>query len=237
MKGNSITVVICDDEVRILKEMKAYVERIFRQSAYQGEVIAISDSAKLAERLETAQIDILLLDIDMPHINGMELAGAILEKRLPILLIFVTGKESLVYDSFQYQPFSFIRKSMYEKELEDTLLRAIRKLLSRDTIALRQGGVYMRLDLSDILYLEADGNYVKIVTEKETVRHRETLSHMEQQLDGKGFIRIHKGFLVNEQAVFRLLSDKVALTNGEELPIGRKSREETRKLLLRGFRI
>lgn len=237
MQNHKYSVVICDDERRILKELKTFVEEIFQRSPYEGEVRTVSEAAKLASCIEKEPIDILLLDIDMPYINGLELASLITEKQLPILLIFVSNQESLVYESFQYQPFSFIRKSMYQKELEQTILRAIKKLLSKELFVLRIGAELIRLNLQEIYYMEAAGNYVEIVTDKETIRYRETLSNMERQLAAKGFVRIHKGFLVNEQAVYRLMSDKVILSNGAELPIGRKAREQTRRLLIRSFRI
>ena len=143
----------------------------------------------------------------------------------------------MVYDSFQYHPFSFIRKSTYEKDLEETLLRAVKQLMSQEFITVHKGNEIQKLLLNEILYMEADGNYVQIVTNKDTIRHRVTLSNMEQQLKDKGFVRIHKGFLVNQEAVYRMTKDTVVLKNEEELPIGRNAREETRKQLMRSFRI
>lgn len=237
MRNNGITVAICDDEERILKELTKYLEQIFHRNSCHGMVLAFQQGKELLEQLEKRQIDILLLDIDMPYIDGMEIARMITEKQLPILLIFLTCKESLVYDSFQYRPFSFIRKSMYQKELESTLLRAFKHLPNRSELTVRQEGALIRLRIADILYCEADGNYVKIVTDTDRIRQRGTLADMEKQLSPHGFVRIHKGFLVNAEAVYRLLSDKVILLNGEELPIGRNGREKARMLLMRSFRI
>lgn len=237
MRNNGITVAICDDEERILKELKEYVEQIFYRNSCHGTVLTFQDGKELLEQLVKKQIDILLLDIDMPYIDGMEVARLITEKQLPILLIFVTCKESLVYDSFQYRPFSFIRKSLYQKELESTLLRAFKHLPNRSELTVRQDGALVRLRIADILYCEADGNYVKIVMNTDRIRQRGTLAEMEKQLSPHGFVRIHKGFLVNANAVYRLLSDKVILLNQEELPIGRNGREKARMLLMRSFRI
>ena len=237
MIHNGIQVVICDDEERILQELKNYVEKSFEKMSVPGTVCAFHDGRRLAKQLETMPIDILLLDIDMPYMDGMEIARLITERQLPILLIFVTCKESLVYDSFQYHPFSFIRKRRYEKELEETLLRAVEHLQTKRPLTLQRGSEHIRLELTDILYFEADGNYMKIVLRQETIRQRGTLVEMEKQLSNRGFVRIHKGFLVNQNAVYRLHMDKVVLVNGEELPIGRNGREATRKLLMRSFRI
>lgn len=237
MTKQCITVVICDDEVQILKKMESFVRQIFEKSGYCVEVLPVSNPVKLVKMLDEVSMDILLLDIDMPYVNGMEIAKLITEKELPILFLFVTSKEALVYDSFQYHPFSFIRKSTYEKDLEETLLRAVKHIMSQAFLTIQKGNELHKLLLSDILYMEADGNYVQIVTNKESIRQRATLGNMEKQLKDKGFVRIHKGFLVNQEAVYRLTMDTVVLKNEEELPIGRNAREETREQLMRSFRI
>lgn len=237
MNEYGIQVVICDDEERILLELKNYVEQSLAKMSVVGTVSTFSDGRRLVKALDTMPVDILLLDIDMPYMDGMEIARLITERQLPVLLIFVTCKESLVYDSFQYQPFSFIRKSRYEKELEETLRRAVGQLHKKKLLTLQRGSEHIRLQLDDILYFEADGNYMKIVMKEETMRQRGTLCDMEKQLANRGFVRIHKGFLVNQNAVYRLHADKVVLANGEELPIGRSGREEARNMLLRSFRI
>lgn len=237
MKENGIHVAICDDNVQVLKEIEEYIGSINENDIRDLCISTYSNPMVLLKHLDEAEIDILLLDIDMPYVNGMEIAKLILEKQLPILVIFLTSQESLVYDSFQYQPFSFIRKSMYQKELRDTLLRAINKLSKHKVLVVQQGGELQKIDLSTVLYIEADGNYIKIVTKTKTIRHRDTISGMERNLSSKGFVRIHKGFLVNSEAVYRINSDKVILINEEEIPIGRNGREEAKKALMRSFRI
>lgn len=234
MKENVIHVAICDDNLQILEEIEKYIKG--QKDICDLRISTYSNPLKLLKQLEQGGIDILLLDIDMPYVNGMEIAKQILEKHLQILVIFLTCQESMVYDSFQYRPFSFIRKSMYKQELKDTLLRAI-KHLSKNILVLQQGSELQKIDLSEILYIEADGNYVKLVTKKKTIRQRDTISGMEHELSSKGFVRVHKGFLVNQEAVYRLNSDKVILVNEEEIPIGRSMSKEAKSALMKGFRI
>ena len=107
------TVFICDDESRILSDI---TEKVKSELA-GAEISMFSNGVKLLERLSEARCDILLIDIDMPEFNGLEIAerlGALSEKPL---LIFVTSHDELVYDSLQFHPFGFVRKGYLEKEL------------------------------------------------------------------------------------------------------------------------
>ena len=236
MKKDEMKIVICDDEPQILKELKRRVEACCEACAYRCSIASYTEPEQLVERLKKEDVDICLLDIDMPRMSGMDIARFINEKKLSLVLIFVTGQDMLVYESFRYHPFSFIRKSMLDVELEETLHRAVQHIYGQETFCLQIGTETIRLDLAEILYMEADGNYVKIRTGRETIRYRSTLSYMEETLRDKGFVRIHKGFLVNEQAVYRIGREELVLTNKETLPIGRSNREEVRRQLLKGLR-
>lgn len=215
-------IVICDDEKIILEQLRSYVTEVLFEEKVEFEIQAFSQSIDLLKVLETDKTDILLLDIDMPGINGMEIAFGLKNLSNSPLLIFVTCQESLVYESFQYQPFDFIRKSCYERDLRAALHRGIVQLTNRKKdYVLEQAGCVTRLHLNDILYFEACANYIKVVTDKEILQQRKNLHQVESELVPYGFVRIHKGYLVNQEAVQILKSDKVILSNKEELPIGR----------------
>uniref|UniRef100_UPI0040574500 LytR/AlgR family response regulator transcription factor n=1 Tax=Acetatifactor sp. TaxID=1872090 RepID=UPI0040574500 len=213
---------ICDDEQIILQKLCSYVTEVLSEENIEHEIHAFEQSVELLQTLEKEKIDILLLDIDLPGINGMEIASRL--KCLPYtpLLIFVTCQESFVYESFQYQPFDFIRKSCYERDLRVALQRGIAQLVEqkKDYVLEQPGGV-VRLQLRDILYFESCANYIKVVTQKESFQQRKNLHQVEAELSSHGFVRIHKGYLVNQEAVYILKSDRVIMISMDELPIGR----------------
>lgn len=233
-------IVICDDEETILKDMGTAIEKEFAKQNLKIRRTLISDAYKLQELLEKEPVDVLFLDIDMPYMNGMELATWILEKQLPLLLVFVTNQDTLVYQTFRYQPFGFIRKSVFHEEIEDIVERLGEKLqYSQDFIVWQQGGESIKLKLKDISYFEADSNYVNVVTKEKVYRFRDTLVALEKRLEMKGFIRIHKGFLINGEKMHILKSDSIEMEEGTLLPIGRSYGEEVKKkimLLLRKYR-
>lgn len=213
---------ICDDEQIILQKLCSYVTEVLSEEKIEYEIQAYEQPVELLQALEKDKMDILLLDIDLPGINGMEIASRLECLPYPPLLIFVTCQESFVYESFQYQPFDFIRKSCYERDLKVTLQRGIAQLVKqkKDYVLEQPDGV-VRLQLKDILYFESCANYIKVVTKNESFQQRKNLHQVEAELSSHGFVRIHKGYLVNQEAVHIVKADRVILTSKHELPIGR----------------
>ena len=93
----------------------------------------------------------------------------------------------------------------------------------------------VKLRLEDILYFESEGNYLKVITDDEEYRFRETMQTLEMSLSSDGFVRIHKGFLLNQGSVKMIKSDSVILCNDVQLPFGRSYLESARKKLMRGM--
>lgn len=230
-------IAICDDEPKILKDLSDAIKAEFSKFKIVAEYYVTQDAGELLEYMDKIKVDILFIDIDMPKHSGMEIANYMLNHSHRGLLIFVTNHDELVYESFQYHPFGFIRKSYFMSEIEQVVSGALKVLSERqDTISIKVNGEVIRIKVFDIMYLEAQLNYVNIFTVSNVYHYRESLGTFENQLSPKGFIRIHKGFLVNQQFVHAIRYDEVELSNGGLLPIGRTNRENVRKILMKYMR-
>lgn len=230
-------VVICDDDSKILEDLSSTIKNIFLQLNISAEYYSTQDAEVLLNHISENNVDILFLDIDMPKHNGMEIAEYLLNQGYDILLIFVTHYEALVYQSFKYHPFGFIRKNYFNEEIEQVVSSAVSVLMDRqEAISIRLNSELIRIKLADIIYFEAASNYVNIFTETSTYRYRESLGELERQLSHKGFIRIHKGYLINQQFIYAIRCNEVELSSGAMLPIGRTNRENVRKLLMKYMR-
>lgn len=224
---------ICDDEEKILKDLCSQTEAVFPTATIK----CFTSSLKLMEALRQEVCDILLLDIDMPDMDGMEVAGALAGLDTKPLLIFVTSHDELVYESFQFHPFGFVRKRLYKEELPGMLLDCKRVLESeKKYFTFRSEGRDVRLLLSEIMYFEADGNYLKIYTGQGEWRFRSTMTAVENTLQNAGYIRIHKGFLINQEKVRLMSSEEALLTDDTRLPVGKQYAENARKQLMRYMR-
>lgn len=226
-------IYICDDEARIRHDFAVMLQKLCPQSMIK----AFGTGAELLKELEKESCDVLLLDIDMPEMSGMDVAKRLGELADKPLLIFVTSHDELVYDSFRYHPFGFVRKSFFELEIEKILRDCEKELESSSRhFSFRMNGKDVRLLLTDILFFEADGNYLKLVASKEEYRIRSTITAVENALSSSGFIRIHKGFLVNQAAIQMMGTDELQLENGRVLPLGKTYIEEAKKSFMRYMR-
>lgn len=224
---------ICDDEVQIRHDFEKMIQKLYPQS----EIKAFCSGEELLSELEKEPCDVLLLDIDMPGMDGMDVAKRLGEMEVKPLLVFVTSHDELVYDSFRYHPFGFVRKSYFEKEIEKVLRDCERELASHEAhFTFRANGREVCLPLEEILYFEADGNYLKLYLATEEYRLRSTIAAVENSLGTRGFIRVHKGFLVNQKAIRMLGTDELQLENGTTLPIGKTYGETAKKLFMRYMR-
>ena len=225
-------IAICDDENRILEDLSQMVLELIPDA----DVSAFGEGRALIDSADKAGYDVVLLDIDMPDLNGLEVALSFQAADRKPLIIFVTSHDELVYDSLQLHPFGFVRKSYLDKELKKVLEDAVEEVSSRDKhFFFHTASGDIKLQLDDILYFESEGNYIKIKTGSDEFRFRETMQALEMSLKSDGFIRVHKGFLVNQESVKIINSDKLVLNDNTEIPFGRSYQENARKMLMRGM--
>ena len=223
-------IYICDDEPKILSDISSRVKTALPEALVWE---FISGNA-LMEALAENNCDILLLDIDMPEISGLDIASGLTALTKKPLLIFVTSHDELVYDSLQFHPFGFVRKSCMDNELPRILMDCVTELNGREKyFCFHTANADAKLQLDEILYFESEGNYLKLFAKNKEYRFRDTLSAVENTLTDSGFVRIHKGFLVNQAAVKMLFSDQAQLTDGTKLPIGRSYADTAKKQLMR----
>lgn len=224
---------LCDDELKMREEIAARVS----DGLPEAEVCAFSGGGELLQQLKEEVCDILLLDIDMPELSGMEVARQLGELPKKPLLIFVTGHDELVYESFQYHPFGFVRKQFLNQELKK-LLQDCRAELEQGKrhFNFRTEGKEVCLLLSELLYFESEGNYLKVYVTDAEYRFRSTITAVEGALKKDGFIRLHKGFLVNQSAIRLFGTEVVELTDGTSLPVGKTYAEEAKQQFMRYLR-
>jgi DNA-binding LytR/AlgR family response regulator len=223
-------IMICDDEPKMLSD----IAETAAETVPDSDVLKFGSGDALAAALETEGCDIILLDIDMPGISGLDIARGLSGMPDKPLLIFVTSHDELVYDSLQFHPFGFVRKAYMDRELPAALGDAVKELGGRERhFRFRTSDGDVKLKLDGILYFESDGNYIRLFAEDGEYRFRDTVSSLENALSGSGFVRIHKGFLVNQAAVRMINTEECVLNGGTRLPIGRSYSENARKQLMR----
>ena len=230
----TITVAICDDDKMSLTVVSAAVRSIFDSNHVLLQLKLFSGGAKLREELDALAPDLIMTEVTLAQMDGIQFAKQLRKSGSKADIVFVTASEHRVFETFEVQPFGFVRKSCFMKDIADVINRYIESKRAEGpsrTIDLPvRGGSRIHVPVGDILYFEGDGMYQRLFLKngkQEEISSR--MDHLEQSLDSHGFLRIHKGYLVNYRYITRLEKSEATLTDGKKVPISRRKSKEIRQ--------
>ena len=219
---------ICDDESIILSMMKSSIEKTFLQEKFDCTVQAFSSGEDLLKSHKTQSYDILFLDIYMTGCSGFDVAKTVGKLTPNTLLIFVTSQDSMVYNSLDYRPFQFVRKNRIQKD-KNELVTVTKKLIKyyrqHKSITLYLGvGENRCISFQEIIYLKSSLHYTEYhLTNGEVLRVRQRISDAEKELNSYGFVKIHRQYIVNLNAIERISTTNsfLRLHSGKTLNISK----------------
>lgn len=116
-----IRIAVCDDEVIFVRCLRDMVEALFEKQGMEFQCFVYTNAPELIQAHRKEEFQLLFLDIDMPEMSGMELAAEIRAMNSAAALIFVSSHSDFVFESFQFQPFRFLRKEWLAEELPDAV--------------------------------------------------------------------------------------------------------------------
>jgi DNA-binding LytR/AlgR family response regulator len=249
-----LRILIVDDEPLALERMSdllAQIDGVEIVGAAEGGADAIS-------AIISVRPDLVLLDVEMPRVDGFDVIESLLRQDRPDesaapLICFVTAYPQFATEAFDSGALDYLCKPVRLMRLQKTVVRARAALeqreasgrlheLSTQIEALRkslipaedrflwvqQRGEMVRLDISALDWLEAEGEYVRIHAGEKSFLFRSSMNAICDELSSDGFVRIHRSVAINRdrlQAIRRKRSGvKVILESGAELPVGRKFR-------------
>jgi DNA-binding LytR/AlgR family response regulator len=187
-----------------------------------------TNAIETREALKHTKVDLIFLDIEMPDISGFDLLESF--KEVPQVII-VTAKKEYAYDAFKHDVTGFLGKPIVKEEFDKAIKRAIlfhenlfnkaeQPTTNDDTIFVKSNLINKKVNLKDIKWIEAVGDYVKIVTDKENHIVLSTMKAFVNKLPPSRFMRIHKSFIVNLERV-KKFNSKTVEVDDNELPISR----------------
>jgi two-component system LytT family response regulator len=217
-----IKCVIIDDEPLAIQLLQKHIAQLDF-----FEVVATCNNAISALGvLNTKTVDLLFLDIKMPQLSGLELLKTL---RNPPKTILTTAYREFALDGFDLGVIDYLLKPItfdrFFKAIErylNTTNHAVPELLSSSEaqfIYLKSGHKYFKVDTRDILYAESLKDYVNVHTKEKVITSKYKISDLEKELDGKGFLRIHRSYIVNTLHITAFTTYDVEIGK-IELPIG-----------------
>jgi DNA-binding LytR/AlgR family response regulator len=219
--------LVIDDEPLAHEVIKTYAKEI-----KTIEIVGYcSDALEALDLLNKQSIDLLLLDINMPKLSGIEFLKALNNPPMVILTtayadFALTGYELNVLD-YLTKPFSFVRflKAVQKAEQQYSLLQKHEFDQNHDTIFIKSNKKSYQVKFMDITYVEGLGDYIKIYTENTHLITNVSMKKIEDLLPDGMFFRIHKSFIVNLKKIVSIEGNMVEVNN-KKLVIGNNYRQD-----------
>lgn len=241
-------VILIDDEPLSREIIKSYV-----QSYKNLEVVAeCNDGFEGIKAIMQHQPELIFLDIQMPKINGFEMLELIEQ---PPAVIFTTAFDEYAIRAFEsnatdylLKPFSeerfrkavdkFLEKSVAnQRENTNTLLDTVAASLNQaDRIVVKTGNKVKIIPMHEIHYIEADDDYVKIVTGEGSFLKNRTMQFYEKTLDPKFFVRVHRSYILHVNQITRIdpyqkETHLAVLRDGKQIPVSKSGYSRLREIL------
>jgi DNA-binding LytR/AlgR family response regulator len=162
-----------------------------------------NDATEALNYINTTQVDLLLLDIEMPGMSGLELIQKLGNKRP--LIIFTTAKTDYAVEAFELNVVDYLVKPIVLPRLKQAIEKAKEavesnkqevKVEEQGFVFVKDNGILKRISIDDILFLEAMGDYVKVHTGQKFHVVHATLKSIEEKLPASKFIRVHRSYIV-----------------------------------------
>lgn len=232
--------ILIEDEANSREILRNYIAKYCEDVHLLGEAASIEEGLKL---IRTHDLDLVFLDVEMPFGNAFDLLEQVPDRTFET--VFVTAYDQYAIDALNQHAAYYLMKpinidelvkavdyvrniKIKENALEDTVLQP--KLKSVEgKITLPQLDGFQVLNVSDILYCQADDNYTHIYLENKKILVSKTLKYFEDALSDFAFARIHKSFLVNVNEVVKYRKGKggsVVVSNGKELLVSSSRKKE-----------
>lgn len=223
-----IRIAVCDDERvtrdSIVKALKKYQD----DNKVEIEVLEFASADTLLINYPK-NIDLLLLDIYMPGVDGMDAARSIREFDPAVNIIFITTMYQRAIEGYKVRAFGFIRKPVSYEEFSHEISAAIKNIEQRKEkdhhISIRSSGKTYRIPVSKISYCEVRGHYISLCVDGEIREYRCSIRELEEELGNYGFFRCHASYLVAADAITEIGQTEILLKDGTSVPVSQRRRK------------
>jgi DNA-binding LytR/AlgR family response regulator len=240
VSARALDVLVVDDEAPALADLA----RQLRSLAETGEVRTAAGGQEALRTLAERPFDAVFLDVRMPGIDGLELARVLRRFEAPPAVVFVSAYETGAVGAFELKALDYLMKPVSRRRLSEALSRvreaqgAAAAPRSDDVVPLPtlRGGTRL-VPRESILFLQAAGDYVRVICDEERFLMRGRVSDMAKRWRPHGFVQVHRGYVANLRRAVEVRprvngTATLAFPDGREIPVARRKVAELRRELV-----
>lgn len=216
-----INCIIVDDEPLAASLLENHISKI-DDLKLTGKAQNAMQAYKI---IQNQYVDLMFLDIQMPHLNGIDFLKSLPQKPKTI---FTTAYRDFAIEGFELEAVDYLLKPITFERFFKAVERILRNAdgNKEDFIIIKTEGMYRKLSLSEIVYFESQGNDIKVVlATQESFISKNKITDLETTLSDKGFVRIHRSFIINEAFVTAFNNNEL-IVNKHQIPIGRSYKQQ-----------
>ena len=226
-----MTCIAIDDEPKALEVIERYCQKISLASLKA----TFREPLKAIEFLNREKVDLIFLDINMPDISGIQLLQTLSPRPL---IIFTTAYSQYAVESYELNALDYLLKPVTFERFLMAINKAAAALSSKNTtgmdedaaVFIKSGPQTYRVKVSEILYLEKNGNYITVHLKDGNILIRENMGDIFDLVPAADFIRVHKSYVVGIRHI-SMIEVHQLIVNGEKIPVGSTYRDSLRDRL------
>lgn len=225
-------IAICDDDITALSIISGALKSLLSQYEILAEIEVFSRTAALKKRVEETTFELILLDIEMPQMDGIVFGELLRRQKKEVDLIYISNREDQVFQALRNHPVGFIRKSCFMEDTRHVLQHYLEKYKeeSKPCITIESRAGLQTVFTEDLIYIEGEAKYQNLYLKDglDPLQIRRSMGDLERELIPHGFLRVHKGYLVNYRYIRLIKEKELLLTDGRQIPISRRKLQETK---------
>jgi len=228
MKLNCI--VVDDSSIQ-----RIIITKLVSESVLLNLIGDFSNALEAKNCINNSEVDLIFLDVEMPLINGFDLLDGL---KIKPQIIFITSKADYAVKAFDYDATDFLQKPISKERFTKSVKRAFELHMLRnenveeqgESIIIKSNLKKIKVFISKIKWIEAYGDYIKVVTDDESFLVLSTMKNFESELPSRKFIRVHKSYIINIEKVDKF-NGRFAEIGATKIPLSRNKKEEIVKAI------
>lgn len=218
-----VKILIIDDDKKFTNTLKDDIKNFFQKTNDKAIITVINDEFDQVDLFDNYHI--VFLDIDLITNNGLIIAKQLRELDNNVMIVFISSRSNLVFKTFVVNPFYFLRKANYKKDLIYFFEMLDNYFKKNTLISLDSRATRVHIPVDSIIYIESREHQLTIHSKKDVYYDSSSLTAFLIKLSSLNFIQIHKSYIINLDYLKGINKNEILLFDNTRIPIGRKYRD------------